>query len=514
MMSPQLIERPGRWVLLAVAPLALAFVPAAFMIGRFIGFGTSFDLGSGFAKALQSSLLVAGGVALVSFAVGLPVGVLAVFYRFPARASLLGVLALPLFVPPFLWAIGLSVFRSSSGLAADGVLGGDVAAVAVFCAMGVPLVMFATMLAAAGLAHHPADAARLAGGERVLLIEAAKAVVPPATLAAGLAAVLSLSDAGPAMILGGRSVAAEMLTSFAALYDYDLATRQCLALSALVLLVALPASIAFAGGFRRALSGRDLATIPSVRHPVATWLAPVVLALPVAVFVGIPLSGLLSPLTVQAPLADAAALAIATLPNTLLYAGGPAVLASVAGFAIAVGVGHVPRVRALAVALAVALLCLPPSLIGLGIARAATEGPPALDWALRSRLTVCVALAVRFLPVALLFGLRSMASVPSSRVQAAAIHGVGLGAFATRILIPALAPGLWLSFLTVALLASGEVGIVLLLRPPGEDSLPVALFTIMANAPAAMVAVLCVVHLLSAAVPIALVLPRLLAQQR
>ena len=89
MRSPQLIERPGRWVLMVVAPLALAFGLAAFMIGRFVGFGTSFDLGSGFAKALQSSLLVAGGVALVSFAVGLPVGVLAVFYRFPARASLL-----------------------------------------------------------------------------------------------------------------------------------------------------------------------------------------------------------------------------------------------------------------------------------------------------------------------------------------------------------------------------------------------------------------------------------------
>ena len=58
MRSPQLIERPGRWVLMVVAPLALAFGLAAFMIGRFVGFGTSFDLGSGFAKALQSSLLL------------------------------------------------------------------------------------------------------------------------------------------------------------------------------------------------------------------------------------------------------------------------------------------------------------------------------------------------------------------------------------------------------------------------------------------------------------------------
>ena len=41
-----------------------------------------------------------------------------------------------------------------------------------------------------------------------------------------------------------------------------------------------------------------------------------------------------------------------------------------------------------------------------------------------------------------------------------------------------------------ALLATVEVGTVLLLHPPGHGSLPLAVFTVMANAPEALVAML------------------------
>jgi iron(III) transport system permease protein len=420
------------------------------------------------------------------------------------------VIALPLFVPPFLWAIGFAMLRSTLGLTPDSVLGGRLGAIAVFAAMGVPLAAFATMVAAAMIARHPADAARLAGGEPALWTEALRATAPAASMAAGLAAILSLSDPGPALMLGGTSLAAEILTSFAALYDYDLATRQCVALALTVLAVALPGVVLFSSGFRRSLLARDLAAIPSVHHRTATWIAPIALALPAVLLVGLPVTGLLLPLVTQRFLPDAVGLGLDSLPNTLLYAGGAAILATLVGFATAIGVARVDRMRTAVLVLGVALLCLPPSLLGLAIARIAAESPPALDWLLRSRLTVCAALAVRFLPIALLFGLRSMASVPPSRARAAAVHGAGVGAYLGHILLPALAPAMLVSTLTVALLASGEVGLVLLLRPPGEDSLPVAIFTVMANAPDATVAALCLVLLASAAIPVAVLLPRVL----
>jgi len=49
----------------------------------------------------------------------------------------------------------------------------------------------------------------------------------------------------------------------------------------------------------------------------------------------------------------------------------------------------------------------------------------------------------------------------------------------------------------VALLASADAGTVLLLHPPGERSLPLAIFTVMANAPEAAVAALCFVYVVA-----------------
>ena len=56
----------------------------------------------------------------------------------------------------------------------------------------------------------------------------------------------------------------------------------------------------------------------------------------------------------------------------------------------------------------------------------------------------------------------------------------------------------FLAALLAGLLATADVGTVLLLHPPGESSLPLAIFTVMANAPEALVASLCATYLIAA----------------
>jgi ABC-type Fe3+ transport system permease subunit len=50
------------------------------------------------------------------------------------------------------------------------------------------------------------------------------------------------------------------------------------------------------------------------------------------------------------------------------------------------------------------------------------------------------------------------------------------------------------SVLLIALLATADITTVLLLHPPGERSLPLAIVTVMANAPETVVASLCLVY--------------------
>ena len=45
------------------------------------------------------------------------------------------------------------------------------------------------------------------------------------------------------------------------------------------------------------------------------------------------------------------------------------------------------------------------------------------------------------------------------------------------------------------MLARAEIGTVLLLHPPGAGTLPLAIFTVMANAPESLVASLCVIYI-------------------
>ena len=55
-----------------------------------------------------------------------------------------------------------------------------------------------------------------------------------------------------------------------------------------------------------------------------------------------------------------------------------------------------------------------------------------------------------------------------------------------------------LAVVLVALLASADAGTALLLQPPGESSLSVTIFTVMANAPESLVAALCLMYVLGA----------------
>lgn len=68
-----------------------------------------------------------------------------------------------------------------------------------------------------------------------------------------------------------------------------------------------------------------------------------------------------------------------------------------------------------------------------------------------------------------------------------------------------LGPSAMASVLLVALLASSDVSTVLLLHPPGQPSLPLTIFTVMANAPEAWTAALCLIYVLAVMVVLGMV---------
>jgi iron(III) transport system permease protein len=459
---------------------------------------TSVFAGQAFRGALENSTLLALCVAAAALAIGLPLGVVTALYEFPGRSVFFTLVTLPLLVPSFLWAIGWASLAARLDPSVSASLSGFSGCLLVLSAQGIPLVLFVSYAAALPLSGSQVDAARLAGGERAVFLCVARYVAPPALFAAGLSGVLTLSDPGPGQIFGFSTAASEILTSFASRYDFALAGRQCVMLTALVLAITAPLVAFAAPRLTSAVMARQSREIRRARHQRIARVTMTALGVVAVIGTVAPLAGLTLPFVGEVMFLRAWRELSRTAGNTLGYAVGAGTVATALGLLLALCAGRSVRIRTACLGLALGLLSLPPAFSALGVVQLATAAPAWADPLLRSRLTVCVVLGLRFFPIAAVLGLRAWGATAVTWVFAASVHGVSLGTYLWHVLFPLLLPVGGVSLLLIALLATADITTVLLLQPPGESSLPLAIFTVMANAPETLVASLCLLYVIVA----------------
>jgi iron(III) transport system permease protein len=500
-----------RWILVA-AVLCVAVAPTLPLVISTLGQESTRPVWTdAFGRSVQSTLLIGAEVSLLSLLIGLPLGLLASLYRFPARSSLLIFQSLPLLLPSFLLCIGWSNLSAAPGLSWLPTPEGFAGCVFVLGLQAVPISFFATWAACQNLTASQIDAARLHGGEKSVLKLSARACAPVAILAALLAGILSLSDAGAPLIFGCRSVAVEILTSFSALFDYELAGRQCLVLTGFVLFLTAPVLLVGLRWLAAAVLARQTRPAVPYQHRVLSWVVLAGLLLVLVVGIVLPTLGLCLP-AAQNSMMDRASQKVAdTASTTIVFAGGAGIIAVVLASIVALSASGDSRARLTVLTVLLGLLALPPGVAAIGVSRVATAAPPQFDWLLRSDLTVALILGLRFLPVAVLVMMRAVGSLSPSWMDASRVHGIATAQFYFRVILPNLAPAIVVSVLLVMVLAAADITTTHLLQPPGSQTLPVAIFTVMANSPEGLVASLCLLYLLSVVLLLAVAsqLPRL-----
>ena len=470
--------------------------PLVYMLGMAIG-----DVPSGVLwldarqrTLLSNSALVSVGTAVLATILGAPLGFGLARMPLTHRAVVRIVLAAPVLLPPYTVALAWVYL----GLVPNWTYS-VWSAVVVRSLVYYPVVMLATDVALRQVDPHLEEAGLLVAPPAQVLGRITLPLVATAVCGAALIVfVLAISEFGVPALLRVRVYTTEVFTAFAALFDVARATA--LTLPLLVLAGGTSACAAWLLGSR---------VVAGHRHPIAAvaiaplaWLRPIA-SVGVVVFS----LALAVPLIVLVRESDDLLAAVrGSWPSIrislLLAALGATFVVPVGGILGYARARTASRFAAGIDALWVVLFAVPSTIVGVALIGMWNRSGPAGRLYGTFAMLLLVYLA-RFVPVAALITAASVRQIPQSHEEAAAVAGVGWLRTLRTIVMPQIAGGLAAAWLIAFVFAFGELGASILVSPPGESTLPIRIYTIIANTPSSVVAALALLQLSVVLLPLA-----------
>jgi iron(III) transport system permease protein len=441
------------------------------------------------------------GTALLATAIGAPLGLALARIAVRGKSLLRVALAAPVLLPPYVVALAWTYLGNSNDRLSTWTYSLP-AAIVVLGLVYYPVSMLATEVALRRVDGRLEEAAWLTAPPGVVLRRITFPLAAPSVLAAALIIfVLSVSEFGVPGLLRVRVYTTEVFTAFAALYDFRRAMLLAVPLLVLCLIVAVVAVV---------LTGERLVTTrraSGTRPPLLDgWRRPAEAATfaTVAIALGIPLMVLvreaLGAESLRAVLngsgrAIANSLALATIGATAVVG-----LALWLGYARARTRGHLGQ---LADVLFVVAFAVPSTIVGVGLI-GLWNRPGLVGTLYGTDAMFILGYLARFVPVAALAVAATTRYVPVSHEEAAAVSGAGWLRTITRIVVPQIRLGLLTAWVIAFVLAFGELGVSILIAPPGEATLPIRIYTIIANTPPSHVATLALLQTTVILTPLAL----------
>lgn len=454
---------------------------------------------------LSRSIQIALWTTLIGLAVGVPLGALLGRTRSRFAGVALFLHALPLTMTPFITA--LAAFHV---LGRQGWLGSPTSAdwlfsesgcVSVFAVCFTPVISILTFVAVRGTDPDGDDAARtVAGPWRTLMSIILPLAAPSIALGAIVVFALALSEVSTPMFLRVDVYSAAV---FVRLGGFAFAPGEAAALSLPLLGVSL-----LLWAFERSLPAHRVIALPRTRTrpPILIDTA----------------SGKRLAQTAGALAAAAGACPVLVMCRVAANGDGFALLSNYAGDAIANSVLYAASVSSLTVALALVLtsaarehprlvmgmdaiawlgFLIPPALFA--VAAITVWNRAATHWIYGSAGIVILALAARYVVLALRIHLAGARELSPSLSEAARVYGAGHWRRLLSIEAPALRRYSWAAWLLAFVFCIRDVETSALLYPPGGEPLSVRLFTLEANGPPAVVSAMAAVLGLLVIIPLA-----------
>jgi iron(III) transport system permease protein len=507
----------SRAIVVAIAGLlfaACSLLPVAYLLAIALRSGDSAGTVLPF-DARQLGLLwnttVLGiGTALLATAIGAPLGLSLARVSLRGKAILRVALALPVLLPPYVVALSWTYLAGRRGLLAS-VIDADFlaewtyslpAAIGVLSLVFYPLSMLTTEAALRGIDGRLEEAAVLAAPAGVVFRRITMPLAAPGILAAALIIfVLSVSEFGVPGLLRVPVYTNEVFTAFAALYDFARAIVLAIPLLVLSFTVAVVV-VALLG--ERLVSLRRTSGAPPVLFEAWQGPAGVAALVVTTIAAGVPLIVLMHEASGAESLSSVFVGSGPAIGNSLLLAAAGATAVVI----VAAWLGYArararPCIGRLVDALFVAVFAVPSTIVGVGLI-GLWNRPGFMGALYGTEGMLILGYLARFVPVAALAIAAATRYVPRSHEEAAAVSGASWLRTMARIVIPQIRLGLVTAWVIAFVLAFGELGVSILIAPPGEATLPIRIYTIIANTPPAHVAALALLQTMVILIPVAL----------
>ena len=453
--------------------------------------------------SISHTLLLATLTAAIALCLGVVFGLLFAKTDLPLRRTFALLLALPLFMPPYIVALSWT-----NVLGRDGVLSGVMhepvvstlhealyglpgCVFVMVCAL-MPLMMILTMMALSSINPRLEEAARLTADWPYTLRHITLPIAQPAIVFATLIIfLLTVGEVAVPMLLRYPVYPVQTLVQFAAFYDFGAA-----AATAVPLLLLATLLVALERRYFADRASRLLAQTPAKRQlvvPLRAWRLPAALLVGLAcvVLVLLPMGALLR--TSLSPLgyAEAWHRTADSLMRTVAYAGVGATLLTAVGFLC----GYLIERRTLrwwrtVDGLTLLLFTVPGTVIGVGLIALWNHSVTGFIYA--SSAMIILAYLAQYTALTSRVSVAMLAIVPVSLEEAAQMSGAPWLARLVRIIIPAAAPGVITAWILAFIFCLRDVGASMLVYPAGADPLPVRIFTLMANGSPSLISAACV----------------------
>jgi iron(III) transport system permease protein len=452
-----------------------------------------------------ASILLAAAVSALCLAGGIPLGLLLGRTDVMGRHWAWGLHAFPMFLPPFLLALGwfnaFGVTGFWGGETTSWVLFSPIGVVTTLTAAFMPIVTTFVALAVNGIDPSIEEAARaVAGPWRVATRILLPICWPAAALASLVVFALTVSELGVPMFL---RVAVYPAAVFSRLGGVQYAPGEAFLLAIPLLIV----SAAFLAMERRIVSRRPSALLgfrlrQAPPLPLQGWRAPATAACWFVVGLGLlPIGALAVRATRVDGFGSVAGWLGGSVGNSLVTAGVASCVLTATGFLIGRGIARRDGKASLLDAITVLAFVTPATVLSVGLISAWNR--PGTQMVYGSALIIILGYMSRYAVIPSRVLAVAMTQTPVHLEEAARVSGAGYARRLARILIPIHARAIAAAWLLTLVFCLRDLETTIPLYPPGGEPLPVRIFTLEANGPEEVVAALAVVHIAMTATALA-----------